>query len=519
MFSQEVEKRLENQSQLIEAVKQEQIGNPDKAIQILEKLKYEPEFKAVSYYMLSRLYLVNGKQEEALRAIDQSVLNEPDNKWYVLLKANINEQAGHNHETAVCYDQLRKLEPNNYTFYDNAAFFYLKADKFTEALAVMDLAEKTFGLNPQIAMKKSYVMEGTQKQKKAIELIERCLQTYPANEDLKSRLRTLLFKTGDTKMMSAYRQKYPFLKSGTDSIQTGQTTAGLESGIQDKSLSLDQKIKLFLQILDQPGFQNSEQLSKLLPLTQQLISQYPDDSKSYCLAGDLYFLTQDYLNAKMNYEKSVTKGIAPYSVWEKLLQSLTVLGHWNAAKKYANECSEYYPNLSYPLFVLAQSSFYLNEFEDALRRIDQIEPMISQNPNKQVEMLVLKAKIFSLQQKDARELWSAALEKDALNWVALEQLSWECENTKPELSKIKWQTLLPICKREEPFKSYQKAKLFFCNNQIPEAKIEIENLLEASKFQNSQFLELGIKIYRVVGDRNRLDSLISHLNDLKEKLP
>lgn len=516
---QEAEKRLENQSQLIEAVKQDQIGNPEKAIQILEKLKYEPEFKAVSFYMLSRLYLLLGKEEEALRAIEQSVLNEPDNKWYVLLKANMNEHAGQYTETAICYDQLRKLEPANYTFYDNAAFFYLKADKFQEALAIMDLAEKTFGLNPQIAMKKSYVMEGTQKLKKAIELVERCLMTYPNNDDLKSRLRTLVFQTRDSKMIEAYRQKYHFVETTTDSNPQGPKNSNLESCVQDKSLSLDQKIKCFLQLLDQPGFQKSGELSKLLPLTQQLIEQYPDDPKPYCLGGDLHFLNQDYLKAKINYEKSVTKGPVPYAVWDKLLQCLTELGHWNAARKYAHDCMELYPNLSNPYYILAVSSFHLNELNEALQYLDQIEPMISHNLNKQVELLVLKAKIKTLQQLDAKELWNTALEKDAMNWVALEQLSWNCESSKTDLSKVKWQTLIPNCKREEAFTLYQKAKLFFCNNQLTEAQSEIAHLLQSNNSQNPLYIELAIKIYRALGDETRLKSLTSRLNDLKEKQP
>ncbi|MFZ1299117.1 MAG: hypothetical protein WAT16_13805, partial [Saprospiraceae bacterium] len=53
-FSQEVEKNLLNQGILIDALKEEQIGNRQKAIDLFIKLKYAPETKGVSNYYLAR---------------------------------------------------------------------------------------------------------------------------------------------------------------------------------------------------------------------------------------------------------------------------------------------------------------------------------------------------------------------------------------------------------------------------------------------------------------------------------
>ena len=55
-FAQDKEKLIVNQSLLLDAIREESIGNIEKSIQILEKLKLEPDSKAICNYYLCLLY-------------------------------------------------------------------------------------------------------------------------------------------------------------------------------------------------------------------------------------------------------------------------------------------------------------------------------------------------------------------------------------------------------------------------------------------------------------------------------
>ncbi|MEZ4981643.1 MAG: hypothetical protein R2769_08670 [Saprospiraceae bacterium] len=63
----------------------------------------------------------------------------------------------------------------------------------------------------------------------------------------------------------------------------------------------------------------------LLELTQDLETAHPDEPKVYAIAGDLYFYTKDYENAKRKYAKALELDKSIYLVWEQYLISLEEL--------------------------------------------------------------------------------------------------------------------------------------------------------------------------------------------------
>ncbi|MBK7303650.1 MAG: hypothetical protein IPI90_10450 [Saprospiraceae bacterium] len=55
-------------------------------------MRYEPEIKATVNYYLARLYEQSSRHEEALLAIQESVLADQGNKWFKVFKANLLEK-------------------------------------------------------------------------------------------------------------------------------------------------------------------------------------------------------------------------------------------------------------------------------------------------------------------------------------------------------------------------------------------------------------------------------------------
>ncbi|HEX5625690.1 MAG TPA: tetratricopeptide repeat protein [Saprospiraceae bacterium] len=326
--AQEKEKMIVHQSTLIDALREEQTGNRTKAIGLLEKLKYEPEFKAVSLYYLARWYASDGKTSEAYQAITESVTTEPDNKWYLVFKANLAEEQGLYAETAETYRLLGKLEPEAYTHLDNTAFFYLKAGDPEKALDILNAAEQKFGLLPPLAIKKSYLLKQTGKEKKAIELLERCLAQYPNHTGLLEQLLQLSheqkWNAGIEKYGGLLQQLDPgntvllkYLRSNPANPESpGDNLSGI---ISSESYAMDDKIKFMIQNME--GLMRKPDtagLRALIPFALQLVTQAPHDPKPYALAGDLYYQLDDLFSARLQYIRSTEQGPVPYTVWDNL---------------------------------------------------------------------------------------------------------------------------------------------------------------------------------------------------------
>ena len=127
LLSQKTTSQIELESKLIDAIKEEEIGNPEKAIVLLEKMRYEPEIKATVNYYLASLYEQSSRHEEALLAIQESVLADQGNKWFKVFKANLLEKTARYEQVAGVYEELIIIEPQNS---DQCLLWYLKKLRF-----------------------------------------------------------------------------------------------------------------------------------------------------------------------------------------------------------------------------------------------------------------------------------------------------------------------------------------------------------------------------------------------------
>ena len=509
--AQDREKIINNQSLLIDALKEEQIGNTQKAIEILEKLKYEPDSKGVCNYYLAKLYRSIGKLEEAFDAIDQSLLSEPDNTWYLLLKANMNEDNGRISETAESYDKLSMIEPDNFSHFDNAAYFYSKSDNFKKALEILNKAENLFGLIPTLAIKKSYVLTFLKKNKAAIEILETCHSQFPTNKDLLIELIKSYTDIRNQEKAAKYIEILKALDPLNEELSRLTSKQNIDSNpiqskpindiIQSPDVTLDDKIKLlfaklnsFISKSDKSGIQT------LLIPAEKLRKQYPHDPKTIAFIGDIQFQLNDLLQAKESYTQSIKDGQVPYSVWDNLLFCLIHLNHWKTANYYSEKCTDLYPNQSFPNYVFILSKYKLNQLEDILPFVDQLELMVNHNDHKKTEVLILKAKIFSKlkNEEESAKAWKLAMEIDHDYLAALEYCVFIAEKNQ----KYPTDYFDKAMRSEfihESFKLDKAAELFYNTKDYNKAKEYIDNSIAKGYCESADALLLASKIYDALG--------------------
>ncbi|MBK8954835.1 MAG: hypothetical protein IPM34_04665 [Saprospiraceae bacterium] len=488
---------VDQESLLVDALKEELIGNQQKAIDILEKLKHDPEFTSVSNYILSRIYFAQGKKEEAYHAIELSIRYEPDNKWYLLLKSNIAENLALPEAAAACHEELFRLEPNEYKHYDNAAYHHLQSGSFANALRVLDKAESVFGITPEIAIKKSFILGETKKFKKAVELLENCLTKYNGHSEMVAHLHALTEKSNDKNLKEQVYSKYPPEKQVPD-LQGNSFDQLLDAVFNNPASDLDTKIKSLASVMEKMASENNAQLKELMKYTDALLKAYPSEVKTHCITADLFYILDDLSTAKLHYTQAVELGNVPYLVWENLLQTLENMAHWNDAKKYAIACLDYYPNQSYPHYLFALACFKTGEYSLAKSKLATLEIMQRHKKNPSVQLYLLYAKVLDALNSDSKNYWEKALANDPTQVVILEKYLSDC-TLKKALDSHDPKILSSMATSDHYKINCLLAAFYECTGDFQKARKHMEFSLNQKQFINSEIHSLAARIFEKTG--------------------
>lgn len=524
--SQKTTTQIDLESKLIDAIKEEEIGNPEKAILILEKMRYEPETKATANYYLARLYEKSSRHEEALLAIQESVLADPGNKWFKVFKANLLEKTARYEQVANVYEELIKIEPQNYTFYELSAINYLKADKSEKALTILDQAQIKFGPMPPLVLKKAEILKAQKKFKKAAECLELSVKDYPNHKELYPSLiecyvaeNKIQEKDSALAKLKMIDPDHALLRKQSSAPPANISSSDLMKSIEERIINLDEAIKILIPSLQKlADGQDSLHEQTLLAPALKLAQLYPKEPKSSALVGDIYFHNNNLWKAAEWYKKSVSMGTVPYPVWDNLIFCLYQLNHWNSLEKYANLALDQYPNNSYPYYALAITQYHNNRYDEALSNADHFLLINRKNEiNKSLAHVIL-AKIYLAMKNEtqANVHWEAMRQiKNKESGGELEYLVYCQKNGKEyaaeELKKAADNISIP-----QYFRNYKLAEIHYLKKDYASAMAFIKNTLNFPQAHIPEILELAYCIHLASNNQADAKKYILEAVDLSE---
>ena len=487
------------ESQIIEATKEQLTGNPDKAIEMFEKLRSEPEARSTVYYQLSRLYLSKSRLEDAINAISESVKADPTNKWTRVFQANLLESVGRYFGTAEAYEGLSQILPDQYSFYDLAALNYVKANQDEKALAVLDKAQNKFGLLPALVIKKSRILVHLGREKKAIDLITSSLRSYPVHEELLSALYDIYIaqanKKEAEKILLQLKTIDPLYTAGGKISQPAPNVGNpesIEQQIREGKTGLDEIIRSLIPFIEQNRSTDSARLKSIADL---LIQKYPQEAKAWALRGDLSYYTEDLTEAVSDYEKSATLQNVPYSVWENMIVCLLNLSHWKKLEEKISQALDFYPNQPFLYFALAESQLQLSNTGEALTNAQHFKLMSKNNPFRQTEANLLLARIYSatgnFQQADL--MWTECLNSEKNEAAVLENAVYQSARGQI-VNKAKIEEIYNNKNLFKPFVLNRLAIIASNQNDWDLARKRIEECLQLKTGRNSDNYALAAKI-------------------------
>lgn len=377
------EEEITIEKQFIEAKKYKLLGDFEGATQLLELLLKKHRNLDVAAYELADIFFKQEKYEDALDNINHALGIQPNQEWYLRLKAKILSKQNRFIETAEVYKNLNNLD-GNLDHLELEAFYYTKAKEYDKAIQALLIIEQRIGITERISMIKYDIYKKDNKKNKALNELQTLCATYPHNVNYKHYLANYFsqLKKQD-KAEEIYRE---ILKIDAEDARANMALASkykkqgdfegylnsIKPIIENKNANLDIKIAELMPYIQRLQKENDRsELNTLLEYCEILKLVHPNEAKAFALHGDILSLIGKGAEAIVQYKKTLELDESNYMVWEQMLL--------NQAQEHKMEELEESSSIAMDLFPNQSMIYYLNGMANTeLKRYPNAEDALSQ---------------------------------------------------------------------------------------------------------------------------------------------
>jgi tetratricopeptide (TPR) repeat protein len=358
-----------------DATKAKQLGRYDDAASKFEQcLTISANIPDV-YYQLFVCY-VELRRPGALTAIENAIILDPDNTWYLEEKGQALRSIRKNAEAAEVFRKLIELDPKKIEYYDNAVEQYVMAGKPAEAIVVLDMMEAKFGMTEDGVRKKEDLYMYIGKPDKAIEEVMKLVNTMPGNVEYLGLLAELYTVTG--KLDKALESFNKILETepnngkahfGLSNLyrqkgDSANTIKELKLGFEDPEVALKEKVNVIMSMAPL-GDNNPNYRKQVFELAEIMVAKHPNQASAHAIYGDLLFGDNQYANAAQQYSKALAIEDNNFRVWQQLLASYEQLRDFKNLHDESDKALELFPNKVLFYYYNANAAYNLKNYKKA----------------------------------------------------------------------------------------------------------------------------------------------------------
>ncbi len=376
------EKELETQSAFIDANRELILGNLDKAESLYrDLLRKQPENHAVGY-ALAQLLMAREDYASALTEIRNAKKIQPTNIWYAILEADILEHTGKYTDAALVYKKLVATNPKESYYYQQWAFYLVKAGDAKSAIQVFDLHEKELGFQEENSQKKYMLLRGIGKMEEAAAVLEHVMDNQPWNLGVMYTLADFYEENGAVNLAKSVYSRILAKHPGESEAQlalvrleNSQSASGplasLSLIFQDKQANLDDKIVAIIPHIQAFADSRDPELGSALDSLAIILDQtHPEQAKVASIQGDLAFYRGDYTKAIAAYQLALERERTIVVIWDQLLQATSASNKFRDQVRYAEQALDVFPNQGRIHFFLAEGLLETGHTKEALDEIN-----------------------------------------------------------------------------------------------------------------------------------------------------
>jgi tetratricopeptide (TPR) repeat protein len=384
------QKLASNISMLIEAKKNEIIGNDDKAEELFKQYIEKYPNDAVAYFELARIEANKKQVHEAIDLAGKAVKFDPSNIWYQLFYAEVLQVDGKYKDAITIYEKITAKNPDNLDYYYQLAALYLSTEKYPDAIKIYDQIEKKVGITEEISIQKEKIYLVLNDVPKAEHELEALVAAHPDDTHFLSILAEFYMNNKmQDKGLATYNKireadpgnPYVHMSMADYYRKNGEKEKSfneLKQGFQNPNLDIDTKITILLSFFNIDKL-TDEDIPMMSELCRILTTVHPNDPKSHSVYGD--FLVQDKKNteARDEYMKVIALDSSKFVVWEEVLRLDLVVEKYDHLVQYSDRAKELFPDQPIPYFFAGIAKFELKQYENAVKDFNHGVKLVANN--------------------------------------------------------------------------------------------------------------------------------------------
>lgn len=493
--------RLKIQTVFIEAIREKNLGNLDKAMALLQSIVEVDKKHDASFFMLANISAMKNNFSEALAYSKKALAIAPDNKYYQLQEAGFLDRNAKYSEAAVIYKSMRQADPGNMTYYLLEADCYLKASKLKEAIEVYNAMEKKSGVSEELSMQKYKIYSYENQGRNAINELVKLSESDPANYDYLGLVVEGAFEQSQMNLAYEYINKLMALDS-TDGMnylylahycktvgKTDEYETSMLKGFADPRVEIDQKVSLLMEFYLKNSPRTKDLSYKLLDL---LTRTHPDEAKGWAMFGDFLNRDNKSLEANEKFKKAIALDNSQFSVWQQMLINFDALRQYDTLTIYAEKAFELFPEQALAAYFAGYGYFVQKSYAKSITFLEQAIDLSGKMKEValQANILLGDAYHYTKQNELSDNAFEKALAADNKNVTVLNNYAYYLALRKESLDKAL--SMIDLALKIEPDNGgYRdtKAWVLFQQGKYDEALVWIGKALDSGNSSDGAIIE------------------------------
>ncbi len=381
---------VDNTIYFIDGVKEANLGNTTKAVNLFRKCVELDPNDAAARYELAKLYSQTGNIPDAIDEAKAAVDIDPANDWYKLLLARLYTINGEYAKNVEVLEDLCETSPQNMEYLLELAASYMLIGEQNNAVKTYDKIEELVGIDENIILQKHSIYKKMGKTDEAVAEINKLIATFPNEGRYYSMLaETHLSSGNEEKALEAYKKvaeinpEDPYIHISLSDYYRNKgdkekAYEELKLGFSNPALEIDTKVQILLAYYTVNQLY-SDLKDEAFELADILIVAHPDDPKSYSIQADLLYQQDEFEKARDAFRKVLSIDSSKYVVWEQLLFIESEIADYKAMQIESQRALELFPQQ--PLFYLfaAMSNYQLKNYQEVVTFLERGITFIVEN--------------------------------------------------------------------------------------------------------------------------------------------
>jgi predicted Zn-dependent protease len=430
-----------------EALKNKMLGRDELAVnQFSQCLQMKPKSSA-SAYQLATISYDSNEYEKAKNYADFALNFQPDNEWYLLLRASIAKELNEKKVYENIYKKLVIAFPNSLNYNYELAIIYYDNKEYNLSLSILNQLTEQIGVNENISFLKNHIYYEL-KRYDAIELEIKILsKNFPDSVKYFDMLAEYYLK---------FNQHNKALGMYTDILVKDSTNSNALVGLSWLYAKLERFNKGYpflekLLLSNSVDFEREQKVANLYIndgqnrigedsvnfIYQTLLKDTTSGSKLHIDYINYLFKRRDYSTAEKYCKIAIKRYPGEYVSWDYYFNILLVLNRVNELNTESKKALEYFPNQASVYFYVGYSYFLTKKFNESVEYLEMgIDYVIDNDELEKQYFLTLAECYHNLgKHKNSDKYFDFYLVKDSSNAYLMNNYAYYLTKRNIELNK------------------------------------------------------------------------------------